>query len=96
MMQFLQAITTRYHGPTNFRGSRISARCAAGHISMAYQHRLGIEANHAEAAKMLADKLKWGGQWFGGGTPDGNGYCFVQTPGVTATKDCAFVTHGER
>lgn len=30
----MQAIETRYHGPTNTRGARVSARCEAGRITL--------------------------------------------------------------
>src|SRR5689334_18153177 len=75
--QVLQAIVTKYIGPTNFRGSRIKATAAAGSITMAYRHELNIEDNHAEAAKLLASKFDWAGFWYQGGMPNDSGYCFV-------------------
>lgn len=78
-----QAITTRYHGPTDFKGSRISATCQAGRISIDYPHELDHDKAHAYAAQLLADKLGWNtprfGEWVGGGTLDGRGYAFVMT-----------------
>jgi len=55
----MQAIRTRYHGPSNVRGSRISAQCEAGKIFVSYDHALDLHDNHAAAAKALQDKLGW-------------------------------------
>jgi len=71
-----QAITTRYHGPTNMRGSRISATSGSGHrFVMHYDDALDNAQNHAKAAMALAHKLTWHGNWCQGGTKDG--YVFV-------------------
>lgn len=72
-----QAITTKYLGPTNYRGGRIVARATAGRLVMDWRHDLGIEENHRFAARRLAYKLGWDGAWAGGGLPDDRGYCFV-------------------
>lgn len=72
-----QAIITKYLGPTNTRGSRISAKAAAGRVSVPYDHALNIEGNHTAAAQALADKMGWKGALVGGGVPDGSGYAFV-------------------
>ena len=55
----MQAILTKYHGPTNTRGSRISAAASAGKIFVEYDHALDLEGNHRAAAGALAVKLKW-------------------------------------
>lgn len=73
----LQAIVTRYHGPTNVRGGRIKATACAGSIIVSYDHALDNEANHAAAAKAFADKMGWGGKWYGGGLPDERGNVYV-------------------
>jgi len=56
----LQAIETRYHGPTNNKGSRISARTPGGaRLFISYPHEFsGIDC-HAEAAEKLARQLEW-------------------------------------
>ncbi len=72
-----QAIVTKYHGPTNTRGSRISASAGAGRVFVGYNHRLNQEQNHAAAARALADKLAWSGELAQGGMPDSSGYAFV-------------------
>lgn len=67
-----QAIVTKYHGPTNKRGSRVSATAQAGRIYVEWEDGLGIEANHAAAAEAFARKWGWFGKWVQGGLPDGS------------------------
>ena len=55
----MQAIQTKYHGPTNCKGSRIIAKCAAQSMVWHWRDELNIEQNHIEAAKCLANTLKW-------------------------------------
>lgn len=78
-MDIRQAITTKYLGPTNCRGSRIKARAAAGSVTIDYPHALNHDKAHAFAASKLAERYGWHGQWFGGGLPSEDGYCFVST-----------------
>lgn len=61
-----QSITTKYIGPTNFRGSRIKATAEAGSVTLSYDHALSSEENHCAAAKALAEKFDWQGVWVGG------------------------------
>lgn len=73
----MQAIETKFLGPTNTRGARIVARTANGQkITVPFDHasRTGIDA-HAPAAYALARKMGWGGDWFGGTLE--NSYVFV-------------------
>jgi len=75
-----QAIVTKYHGPTNCKGSRVSARADAGRVVLAYDHALTLEENHAQAALDLMEKKGWmrpGRRLLGGGLPGNAGYCFV-------------------
>ena len=73
-----QAIRTRYHGPTETLGARISASYAGGRIYVSCEDgrmipdRTGSQ-NHHIAAQALAEKLGWTnwatdlrGGWFGG------------------------------
>lgn len=76
-----QAIQTRYHGPTNTRGARISATAQAGRIYVHYDHALEINENHTRAAEALAWKYGWTGNWYGGATPDGRGNVYVVDDG---------------
>lgn len=71
-----QAITTKFLGPTNARGSRIKATAGAGSLTVNWDHSKSLEDNHKEAAMALARKLDWRGSWIGGGLPDA-GFCFV-------------------
>ena len=56
----MQAIRTRYIGPTNTRGSRIQAKCEAKTIYVSYDHALNTAENHMAACRKLADSLEWG------------------------------------
>lgn len=71
----MKAIVTKYHGPTDRRGSRISAR-AEGNRTMwfPYDHE-GYE--HERAAEAYRDAMGWKGDMVGGGLPDGTGNAFV-------------------
>jgi hypothetical protein len=71
-----QAITTKYLGPTNFRGSRIKATAQAGSVTVSWDDALDVVANHTKAAEALADKYGWTGR-FHGGANDTDGYVFV-------------------
>ncbi len=59
-------ITTKFLGQTNFRGSRVKASCKAGSIIVGWDHALDTDRNHIAAAKALAEKLGWNGEWIGG------------------------------
>lgn len=75
-----QAITTKFLGPTNVRGSRVKATAEAGSITLPWNYSLGVEGNHREAAAKLCFKLGWDDPAYGklhmGGLP-GSGYVFV-------------------
>lgn len=53
----MQAITTKYFGPTNARGSRIKATAERGTLTVPYDHDLSSHANHVAAAQALCDKF---------------------------------------
>jgi len=56
----MKAITTKYHGPTNARGSRISARdCDNNKVFVSYDHSLDSYENHLSAARALINKMQW-------------------------------------
>lgn len=78
----MQAIVTKYCCPTNTRGARINAKCAAGSITVAYAHELDIEGNHVYAAQVLVQKLGW--------TP-ANGYALAMHTGCLHTGDYCHV-----
>lgn len=62
----MQAIRTRYYGPTNTRGSRIVAKCEAGTLSMPYNHALSAYQNHATCAALMLKRFSWGKPYVGG------------------------------
>lgn len=55
----MQAIETKYLGPTNFKGARIKAQCAAKALTIGYNHALNLEDNHINAAYALIKSLQW-------------------------------------
>ena len=76
----MNAIQTRYFGPTNTRGARIKATCETGSITIDYPHELSGMACHAKAAKALVVKLGWTDSFYGdllGGQLANNDYVFV-------------------
>lgn len=84
----MYAILTQYRGPTNTRGSRISAKVRwSGHqnyrLTTPYQHDLSAVQNHARAAQMLAERMGLDGtRWHAGDVE--NGYVFVAEMGEGA------------
>ena len=56
----MQAIETKYLGPSNVRGSRVKATCEAKTIILDWEDRLNPEENHLSAAGTLAARLGWG------------------------------------
>ncbi len=76
----MQAIITKYHGPTDAMGARVSATAECGkRVRIPYDHSLPRYGSHDEAAKALIDKLGWPrGRWIRGGTK--TGFVFVADP----------------
>lgn len=73
-----KAICTRYHGPTNTRGARITATDLDGNRkSIPYPHELRSEEGHQKAAQELADKMGWKGKLVGGAIKHGYAFVFV-------------------
>jgi hypothetical protein len=73
----VKAITTRYHGPTNYRGARISAEAPDNpRIYIPYPYGLDSDAAHRLAAQALCDRMAWTGGLIGGGTKDGMVWVF--------------------
>lgn len=74
----MQAIKTRYCGPTDTKGSRIRASCDGGSASVSYDSALDNEANHYAAVKKLCDKLGWdAARFFGGNLQGSEGVAWV-------------------
>ena len=85
-----QAIITKCLGPTNTRGTRIKATAAAGSVTVNWDYSLGMDANHARAAKVLVDKFEWGGRWIAGGAPKADGNVFVDVSEMHQVKGVDF------
>jgi hypothetical protein len=68
----MQAITTKFFGPTNTRGARLIAKAEAGSITVGYDYALSGEQNHAAAAQALTVKFGWSGTLVSGQTHTGD------------------------
>lgn len=53
----MQAIQTKYLGPTNTKGARIRAWCERGSTTVNYTHDLSTEEEHDRAMKALLAKF---------------------------------------
>ena len=67
-----QTIITKYHGPTNTKGAKMSAKCNAGTITIPYYPSFSVDKNHEIACGALLQKLAWctEGVRVGGYLPD--------------------------
>ena len=69
----MKAIVTKYHGPSNIKGSRYSATAEGGNrIIKSADDRVSSDDNHAHAAIALCNKMDWRGELVSGGLPNGN------------------------
>jgi len=74
----MQTITTKYLGPTDTLGSRISATATGGQrIVVSRDYGLNTYNNHAAAMVALCRKLNWKGKLQGGDTKTGTVWIFV-------------------
>jgi hypothetical protein len=74
----MKAIITKYHGPTDTRGSRISAKDEDGNrVSIPYRHDLNQLHAHTEAAISLCTKMGWTGRIVAGGIKGGFAFVFT-------------------
>ena len=71
----MQAILTKYMGPTGSRGGRIIAKADAGRVIVPWDHGVGTYENHEAAAYAFCRKKGWSGRLAGGSI--GNGYVWV-------------------
>lgn len=62
----MQAIRTRYCGPTDTRGSRIIAKCEGGSITVPYDYSRDAEGNHRKTAEALLACMGWEALYIGG------------------------------
>ena len=80
----MQAIITKYIGPTSRRGSRVKATAMMGTLTVDWDRELSVEANHLTAAQRLVDELNrertGGTRWWvrdAGQLPDDSGYAVL-------------------
>lgn len=90
----MQAIQTKFIGPTNHRGSRVKAFSEAfpRGVTVGWDYGAGndtgrsdVEANHDEAARAFIVSKGWHGVWARGATRDG--YVYVCLSRRTAEID---------
>jgi len=73
------AIITKYHGPTNRHGARISADAGMNRrVMIPLDYSLSTFEAHAKAAKALQDMYGWTSDLIAGGTE--TGFVFVSLP----------------
>jgi hypothetical protein len=53
----MQAIETKYHGPSYARGSRVTAKCERGRLTVSWDPALNSDGNHRRACRMLLEKF---------------------------------------
>jgi hypothetical protein len=69
----MQAIVTKYIGPSNVKGSRVKATASAGSVTLHWDDSLNSDQNHCAAARALAVKFGWDyGTYHVGWMPDGS------------------------
>jgi len=70
----MKAIRTLYHGPTERRGSRISASTGerGQRIFLSDWGSMNVSEGHALAARKLCEKMDWYTDMIGGAFPDGS------------------------
>lgn len=75
----MKAITTKFHGPSNVKGARMSASDMDGNrVIDSYQHELNSEENHKAIARRLCIKMGWSGSLIMGAIK--GGYVHVWDP----------------
>lgn len=78
----VRILVTRYHGPTNTRGSRVSARVPSGRrLTLSWDYSMGTEANHERVACELAEIMGWDPPTMAGNLP-GPDRVYVVAPKV--------------
>ena len=86
----MKAITTKYHGPTEMRGSRISASDSDGNrVYIPYDYALSDEEVHRKAAVAFCKRMKWTGAdtMVGGSIKDGYVFVFTERGGDEGERE---------
>lgn len=91
----MQTIRTKFHGPTNTRGSRYSASAPCypegRRVYVTADDSVGSNENHANAARKLCESIGWTGEMVGGG---GGPDCMVWV--FTASQSPRINTEGNQ
>jgi len=85
----MKAISTKYHGATDTKGSRISARdCDGNRVFVSHHTALGQEDSHKRAVRALMEKMGWDGELIGGYVGSGMVWVFdsPSSPQITVAK----------
>jgi hypothetical protein len=82
-----QAILTHYIRPSPSKGTRVRAKAFAGSLTASWDHALDDNENHTAAAKALATKFSWRGNWAGGRIAGGFAFVLVNDKPVTELRD---------
>lgn len=83
----MKAITTKFHGATDARGSRVIASDQDGNkVIASYDHALNAEQMHAHAADMLCRKMQWAGTLIQGSLAKGYVFVWLESFGANAVK----------
>ena len=73
----MQAIETKFVGPTNHRSARIRVRCQARTMFVSWDHSLGVEGNHDAAARCWQKSLAGAASGSPAAMPTGSGNVYV-------------------
>lgn len=74
----MQAVETKFLGPTDFRGARVKASAEAGTVTVSWDYALDVDENHDAAARALIVKMGWEDRtWVRGTPPYGRGNVYV-------------------
>lgn len=78
-MDIQKVIMTKYLGPTNFRGSRVTAFTSDGQrVTVGYDHSMSREDAHRKAAEALCEKYGWPADKLRcGGVHNGYAFMFI-------------------
>lgn len=87
----MQAIETKFLGPTNTKGARIKASAQAGSVTIPFDYESWVEHAHDLAAIALITKLARWGVWARGSQADGTGSVYVCISRSRDIRTCALI-----
>lgn len=95
----MKAITTKYLGPTNTKGSRVTAYDGDGNkVVLGWRSEINSHENHRNACRALCEKMGWGGRLQGadlvsGGVCTGMVWSWIDRPSQLYVKPIKAFTH---